>query len=382
MSKWCGWGAGLLFVWHLAACGGEPTDSSQVAPPDTTSSAPAAVTFRGADVSALARIEQAGASFRNGAQTGDAVALLHTSGVNLFRLRLFVSPNGQDVQVNDLEYTVRLAIRVKASGAAFMLDLHFSDTWADPGHQLIPASWPAQPFDSLELQVESYVRDVMARLRREGVLPAFVQVGNEVDTGMLWPMGHVGGPDDVPAQWERFTRLLKAGVRGVRAGSVVGDSLRVVLHYSQGGDAIGTQWFFDHIAAAGVEYDVIGFSYYPWWHGSLANLEANLRQAESRFGRDLMVVETSYPWRSGGWEGFATNRGPMVWATTPAGQGQFVRDLRAVMARVPNRHGIGIVWWYPEAVVVPGLFVWGGGSVALFDDGGNMLPAATLLGTH
>ncbi len=336
--------------------------------------------FAGADVSALARIEQAGGMFRDGGRPGDAISILRARGANGFRLRLFVSPNDSDVQVNDLPYTVALAARVKASGAKLLLDLHYSDTWADPGHQATPSAWAALSFDSLEARVEAYTAGVIATLKRAGALPDIVQVGNEIDAGMLWPLGQLYVPGaDTLAAWTRFTRLLKAGIRGVRDSLAPGDSVRIMLHYGQGGDPGGTQWFFDHMNAYGVPYDLIGLSYYPWWHGTLNALRGNLLSTASRYGRDIIVVETSYPWRAGGWEGMVTASGAMAWPATPQGQAQFLRDLTARVAAVPGNHGAGVVWWYPEAILVPGLFVWGGGSLALFDSTGNVLPASAVL---
>jgi len=351
----------------LAACGRSATGPLPV--PGST--------FLGADVSALERIEQAGGVFRDAGQAGDALAILRSHGSTLFRLRLFVNPNDSDVQVNDLAYTIRMARRVKAAGARLLLDLHYSDTWADPGHQTTPAAWASLAFDSLEQQVESYSAGVITQLKAAGALPDIVQVGNEIDDGMLWPLGQlyvVGG--DTLTEWDQFTRLLKAGIRGVRAALGPGDSLRVMLHYSQGGSTGGTQWFFDHMAAYGVPYDLIGLSYYPWWHGTLAELQANLNATALRYGRDVAVVESSYPWRAGGWEDLATNRAAMTWPVSPQGQARFLRDVLDAVAAVPNGHGAGVMWWYPEAIQVSGLFVWGGGSLALFDAAGDLLPAA------
>ena len=357
----------------LAGCGGgtPPTEST----PHATSS------YLGADVSALERIEQAGGVFRDAGQAGDAIAILAAHGVNTFRLRLFVNPNHDDVQVNDLAYTIRMAVRVKAAHAKLLLDLHYSDTWADPGHQVIPAAWAGLDLAALEQRVETYTTSAVTALMQAGALPDIVQVGNEIDGGMLWPLGQVTGSGaDTAAQWDRLTRLLKAGIRGVKDALVPGDSVRIMLHYSQGGSAGGTQWFFDHINALGVSYDLIGLSYYPWWHGSLSALQANLQATAQRYGKDILLAETSYPWRGGGWEDMAPDRTAMIWAASSAGQAQFLRHLAAIVAGVPGGRGVGVVWWYPETIVVPGLFGWGGGSLALFDADGNVLPAASGLG--
>ena len=366
--------AGSLVV--LAACGGgSPTDASVRTIPGSV--------FLGADISALERIEKAGGVFRDGGRAGDAIVILRAHGAGVFRLRLFVNPNDSDVQVNDLAYTVRMAHRIKAAGARLLLDLHYSDTWADPGHQTTPAAWASLGFDSLEAQVQRYTTDAVTQLKQAGALPDIVQVGNEIDSGMLWPLGqlYVTGADTAQ-EWIRFTGLLKAGIRGVRAALGPGDSVRIMLHYSQGGDTGGTQWFFDHMAAYGVSYDLIGVSYYPWWHGTLAGLQANLTATALRYSRDVIVVEMSYPWRAGGWESMATNLAAMTWPVSPQGQAQFLVDVLNAVAAVPNGHGAGVVWWYPEAIQVPGLYVWGAGSLSLFDATGNLLSAAAEFGAR
>lgn len=360
--------AGLLLA--VTACGGG-SDPSAPAATGTT------VPLRGADISALGRIEQAGGVFRDGGAAGDAITILRGQGSNLFRLRLFVDPSGADVEVNDLAYTTTLAARIRASGAALLLDLHYSDTWADPGHQVTPAAWAALDSAGLEAAVEQYSADVISHLRQAGALPAIVQVGNEVDDGMLWPIGRLSGPAaDSSARWNRFSRLLKAGIRGVRSALLAGDSVRIMIHYSGGGNYGGTKWFFDHLEASGVPYDVIGLSYYPWWHGSLTSLRANLLATAARYGREVLVAETSYPWRAGGWEGMAPDRTHMTWPVSPAGQARFLADVLEAVEAVPGGRGAGVVWWYPEAILVPGVFIWGGGSLALFGADGGVLPAA------
>lgn len=358
------------------ACGGSKDTTS---PGGGTPPTPSNV-VTGADISALARIEQAGGVFKDGGRAGDAIAILHSRGAQEFRLRLFVNPNDSDVVVNDLPYTVALATRIKAAGARLELDIHYSDTWADPGHQTTPAAWASLGLDSLEQRVERYTDSVVAALKAAGALPAIVQVGNEIDAGMLWPLGqlYLQGADTLVA-WTQFTGLLKAGIRGVRDALGPADTVRILLHYSQGGDAAGTQWFFDHMAAYGVPYDVIGLSYYPFWHGTLSDLAANLRATAQRYGKDIMVVETTYPWRSGGWESMVSTSAGMSYVISASGQEQFLSALVATVAATPGGHGAGVFWWYPEAVLVPGLFIWGGGSLALFDSTGNVLPAASAL---
>jgi len=335
--------------------------------------------YVGGDISALHAIEQAGGVYKDGGQAGDAIAILRAHGSNTFRLRVFVNPNGQDVVVNDLAYTVQLATRVKASGAKLLLDFHYSDTWADPGHQTTPAAWASLGLDSLLVQVETYTGTVIAALARANAVPDVVQIGNEIDGGILWPIGQlVYSGADTSGSWDRFTQLLKAGIRGVHDSLPPGDSVKIMLHYSQGGSVSGTQWFFDHINAYGVPYDLIGLSYYPYWHGTLDALEANLNATAERYGRDVVVVETAYPWRAGGWEGMGSDPSAMTWSASLSGQRQFLSDVLTAVRSVPNNHGAGVLWWYPESIVVSGIGAWADGSLALFDDSGNVLPAASV----
>lgn len=336
--------------------------------------------FAGADVSALTRIEQAGGVFRDSGRVTDALAALRARGSNTFRLRLFLAPNNTEVQVNDLPYTIALAQRAKATGATLLLDFHYSDTWADPGHQITPAAWAALDIDSLEQRVEDYTASVLAQFKSAGVLPALVQVGNEIDGGLLWPLGQIGmgGAGEAAAE-VRFGRLLRAGVRGVRRATGPSDSVRIVLQYSQGANTEKTQWFFDIVAAQGVAYDIIGFSYYPWWHGPLSELQRSLTATALRYDKDIIVVETSYPWRAGFAPG-GTFASAMTWPVSVAGQLQFTRDVAAAVAATPNGHGKGVIWWYAEAIRVPQpLFIYGDGALALFSDSGTVLPAAAAM---
>lgn len=337
--------------------------------------------YLGGDVSALGRIEQAGGEFRTGGAAMSAIEALVANGANTFRLRLFVDPNHQEVQVNDLWYTIALAKRIEPTGARLLLDFHYSDTWADPGRQTTPDAWRNLDMDALEVRMEEYTRNAIELLGAEGALPDIVQVGNEIDSGLLWPTGRIGGSYDAPENFERFGRLLKAGVRGVRSATPAGDSIIVMLHYSQGGSIGGTRWFFDHVQAQGVPYDMIGLSYYPWWHGTLADLQANLEATALRYDKEIMVVETAYLWRDG-WMPDFSDPSHMTWPTTPAGQADFLRDVVDAVRATPHDLGAGVIWWYPESIPVPGLFVYGGGALALFDDDGAALPAATVFGEY
>ena len=322
----------------------------------------------GGDISALTVIEEAGGIYRDNGEPGDAIRIMSDHGANCFRLRLFVNPTGKNVVVQDLSYTVALAKRIKQAGAKWLLDFHYSDTWADPAHQTKPKAWENLDVAGLEEAVYLHTRDSLMELKRQEVLPEYVQIGNEITPGMLWPEGKLFGVGDPDEQWENFSRFLKAGARAVRETA---PNTRIVIHVSCGGDWPKTKRFFKRIEEHAVPYDIIGLSYYPWWHGTLADLSNNLERCAAMFKKDVFVVETAYPYRplkrSEGQEN-------MLWPQTREGQKQFLRDLIATVREAPGGRGLGVLWWYPESIPVQGLHIWHGGATAMFDGTGNALP--------
>jgi len=339
----------------------------------------AALAHYGADVSALTVFEQKGAVFRhpNGAP-GDALALLRGAGMNTFRLRLFVDPVPEGIVTNDLEYTVALARRIQASGAQLLLNLHYSDTWADPAHQTKPRAWADLPFNALVARVESYTREVLERFNAEGLRPALVQLGNEITNGMLWPDGRVEFQESGDlAAWDRFAQLQLAAHRGFLQAypDERGRPLKV-LHIECTGNLPRTAWYLQAAMERQVPFDIVGFSYYPEWHGTLQELALTLVLAASTTQRPVLVAEVSYPWKGDEhWQ----DKPNLIFPLTRHGQRRFLEAIGRVVQSVPEGRGAGVIWWHPESVQVPGLQVWLGGSCALFDDRGRLLPAASAL---
>jgi arabinogalactan endo-1,4-beta-galactosidase len=332
----------------------------------------------GADVSAQSTLEKHGAVYRFDGRRADGISILRGLGYNCFRLRLFVAPDGQTVVTNDLEYTVALAKRIKALKAAFMLDIHYSDTWADPGKQHKPAAWAKLSYNELKANVRSYTAGVLKRFAAEGVKPQLVQLGNEITNGMLWPDGRVEfGSDADGAAWERLGGLLRAAHEGL-ADAFPDEAKPVsVLHIESPNQYERALWFCREATKAKVPFDVIGISYYPDWHGTVAELSRCLNGLAAEFKKPVMVVETAYPWtHDEHWD----NRPNMSWPMTPAGQKQFLSEVLAAVKAVPDGLGRGVFWWHPESVIVPDMPVWVGGSCALFDRKGELLPAAGLAG--
>jgi len=318
-------------------------------------------------------------TMKKGAVEMDAIQIMVRHGFNCFRLRLFVNPLPRDewggFTGNNLSYTIELAKRIKATGAKLLLDFHYSDTWSDPGHQTKPEAWKDLDFEALVKKVYNYTRECIAIMKQEGVLPDMVQPGNEITGGMLWPDGKLYGVGEPEEQWEKFTRLLKAAIQGVKDGAESED-VKIVIHIHAGGSWETTKWFFDNIEKHEVPYDIIGLSYYPWWQGSLDDLGENLNNTAMRFEKDILIVETAYPYRPLDFKWLkGANPAYMVWPSTPEGQKQFLTELLQTVSETPNGHGLGVLWWFPESIPVEGLTVWNGGATALFDQAGRVLPA-------
>lgn len=328
----------------------------------------------GGDISMADKLQEAGVTFKDDGQTKDLIRVMMNNGCNCFRVRLFVNPNGRGGVIQDVPYTVALGKRIKAAGAVFMLDFHYSDTWADPGKQFKPKAWENLSFDELTKKVESYTAEVITEFKKQDALPDMVQVGNEIDNGFIWPDGRLDGKD--PNQWPRFSTLLKAGITGVRNSLTPRDKTRIIIHIACGGNIQKTDWFFSNCQKYGVDYDIIGQSFYPWWHGTMKDLENNLAQTAKKFKKDIFVVETAYPYKhTENFESRADHLDAMIWERSPQGQKAFLDELIKTVRATPDKHGLGVLWWYPESVPMGRSGGWVGGINALFDAEGNTMPA-------
>ena len=241
----------------------------------------------GADISWLQWQEDSGITFSDEGVEGDALALLRDNGFNYIRLRLFVNPRSelgysQRDGYCDLEHTLAMAKRIKEAGMYFLLDFHYSDNWADPQKQIMPQAWQTFSYEEVCQAVYDHTRDTLLALEAQGTMPDMVQVGNEVSNGMLWPYG------SVRHGFAGLCGLLREGVRAVREYAPAAE---VMLHVALGGQAEESVRFFDAMDEYGVEYDLIGQSYYPEWHGTLEELEANTNALVKRYNKPLIVVE-------------------------------------------------------------------------------------------
>lgn len=358
--------------------------------------------IRGADISTLADMEKAGAKYYENGMQKDPLQILKDNGANYVRLRIWNDPrdaagNTYGAGTNDLKTTIDLAKRAKAKGMKVLLDFHYSDFWVDPGKQNLPKSWQGLSFEQLNTKVYDYTFSVLAEMKKQNVYPDMVQIGNELNSGMLWPHGKSWGEGG--GEFDRLAAFLKSGIKAVRDTEPKDTTL--MLHLAEGGNYETFKWWFDEITARNVEYDTIGISYYPYWHGTLDDLETNMNNISKRYGKDVIVVETAYGHTTGNADAKENAFGQEEavtagYAATPKGQHDFMQDLVTSIQQVPNKKGTGFFYWEP---------LWNNGKVswatpagmnylgvtdetgnewdnqAIFDFNGNALDAVKIFGT-
>lgn len=268
----------------------------------------------GADISFLPELEARGVKFSDKGVQKDAIEILKDHGLNYVRLRIFNEPANEKgyspgAGFCDLEHTKAMAKRVKAAGMKLLLDFHYSDYWADPGKQYKPKAWEGLSFPELKKALYDYTKKVMSELKAQGTTPDLVQVGNEINHGIVWPEGNVSEPD-------QMAQLFNAGVAAVKA---VDPTIPIMLHVALGGQNTETVQFVDGMLKRKAHFDVIGLSYYPKWHGTLADLRDNMADLVRRYGKDLIVVEYS----------------------------ALKKEVNKIAFEVPGGHGKGSCIWEP-----------------------------------
>lgn len=241
----------------------------------------------GADISWLPQFEDQGKKYYDNDKATDALKILKDHGFNYIRLRIFNNPRADSGYSKkgycDLEGTKKMALRIKKLGMGFLLDFHYSDNWADPAKQHIPAAWNNLSYADLQDSVKSFTKTVLLALKQQGTPPDMVQVGNEINHGIMWPMAHIKHLDTLAG-------CLKAGIESVKA---VNKHAKIMLHIACGGQNQESVKFVDNMLRRGVKFDIIGESYYPEWHGTLADLKNNLTDLATRYNKDVIVVEYS-----------------------------------------------------------------------------------------
>lgn len=311
----------------------------------------------GIDVSTYLEELEHGAKYFDGEKQIDPLDEFYKNGVNYMRIRVWNNPysiEGEPYLAGNcnIDNYIKLGKLAKSKGYHLLMDIHYSDFWADPGKQQIPKEWVDYDIDEMEKAVYSFTRECLLRAKKENVLPELIQVGNEITNGMLWPVGRLE-ENGKRGNYENFIRLVKAGCKACRE---IAPKAQIILHLERSNDCKVYQEFFTKMQESNVDFDIIGASYYPYWHGTPEELFANLNRCK-HFGKALMVMELGY--------GFTTEQyvlGDSVcrlvidserayipgftekYPVTPDGQAAFIKDFLAKA----RENGIeGVFYWEP-----------------------------------
>ncbi len=327
--------------------------------------------IKGIDISMLDQLEDNGAMFYDDEIEIDPIHVFKSKGVNTVRLKIWHNPS---LNYNNLESILEIAERLKESELDFLLNFHYSDTWADPSNQNKPSAWQDLNFQVLCDSIKQYSSHVISKLKDQNTLPQYVQIGNETDCGMLWPDGYVCGESDNDTQWGNLRELFASAIEGVNSALNTDDTLKIISHVSNGGN-----WFFDNLMGQDIAIDILGISYYPMWHGTIEDLNQNIYNLGDQFQRPVLVMETAYPftllWNDDinnilGLESQLLDQ----YEASPAGQYSFLNDLLSVVD--DNEYGLGVCYWSPEWITTDQLgSPWE--NQALFDFDGELLEAAS-----
>lgn len=312
--------------------------------------------YVGGDISLLPDYEAAGVQYRDrsGKIIPDLLPWLKEQGMNAMRVRLFVNPEaytGSDKDPNakqSLDYITPLCKRIKDTGLDLMLDFHYSDTWADPAKQWTPKAWENLSDEQLYEKIYEYTKASLQHLVDAGATPDFIQTGNEISYGMLW--GKNTEPESSlkktfmgnNANWDRFGKLLR---QAIKACHEVCPDAKIVIHTERVAQHAVLSYFYDKMNQLDVDYDIIGLSYYPYFHGNMDVLKKALSELEKKFsGKEIMIVETGYPYK---WEVPGTTHDVSKdYPYTEAGQDKFVADLVKTLHEYKDVDGL--FWWWLE----------------------------------
>jgi arabinogalactan endo-1,4-beta-galactosidase len=313
--------------------------------------------IKGVDVSFIPQIEDSGGEYYlNGIET-DPLEIFKQNEINYIRLRLWHTPeNGYC----GLKSTLEMASRIKEDSLKFLLDIHYSDTWADPSNQYKPAAWNGIEFSNLKDSVYTYTSNVISAFINQNTPPDIVQIGNEIIGGILWPDGKLYDLPNPDEQLRKFAELIKEGLRGVYDASDSVD-IKTIIHIPiLNGNINDVTYFYNRLNTQNVDFDIIGLSYYPWWHGNLNQLKNTLDIVSNNYEKDIIIVETAYPWTLS-WNDNThniigtTSQLHTGYPATAQGQYNFLKDLIKIVKDVPDGRGAGVFYWAPEYISVPQL---------------------------
>lgn len=343
--------------------------------------------IKGADVSIMPELERNGTKFYDNGIEQDGLTILKNHGVNWIRVRIWnnpyvVGPEGVGGGNTDEAKAIEMAKRAKALGMKVLVDFHYSDFWVDPGQQKKPDAWKNDSGDKLVDDVYAYTAKVMQDFNAQGVTPDMVQVGNELNNGILWPEAQL--TEDNPNGYKFLAKLLNAGLQAVHDNDK-DNKVKTMIHLA-GVDVNLYHTFFDNLIVKNKvnDFDIIGMSFYPFWHGTMDDLKNTMNDVSAKYNKDVIAVETAfgYTLEDADFEknNFGTNEEKVGgYKATVQGQATGLRDVMATVASVNDNRGLGIFYWAPDWVINEkvGWKSNGGGNgwdnLTLFDTKGNAL---------
>ena len=299
--------------------------------------------IKGVDISMLRQVEENGGLFYDDGNQVDAMELFKSKGFNTARVKVWHTPS---LNYNSANEVLETALRATSAGLDVLLNFHYSDTWADPSNQHKPSAWDDLNFETLCDSVRQYSHGLVTRLKNQNTLPKYVQIGNETDCGILWPDGYVCGESNSEIQWEKLRTLFANAIEGINSALDIEDTLKIISHVSSGGN-----WFFNNLMLEDIDFDILGISYYPMWHGTLADLEQNINNLSNQFQKPVLVLETAYPftlqWNDNTHNvlGLETQLLP-GYEASEEGQVLFLNDLVSLVNE--NIFGLGLCYWAPD----------------------------------
>ena len=332
----------------------------------------AAMTMLGADMSSVQRTLDLGKSFYDAAGVKrDPLDIIKGIGANYVRLRVWVNPASG---YNNKAKVITYAKAAKAKGMKVLIDFHYSDTWADPSKQYKPWAWNGHSISQLQTDVYNHTYDVCNSLKSQGATPDSVQIGNEINVGMLFNEGKV-----VSNNFTNLSLLLKSGYNAVKACN---GGTQVMIHTANANSMANARWFYDGIRAKGVNWDLTGLSYYCFWHGSMSNMQSVVADMRSRYGKNVVIVETAHPFTLSNADGQTNVVGGACSGYSATWEGQ-AAAFRDVQNYARNGGAIGVFYWEPGWYAVAGNG-WDPGNIngtgnnwdnnAIFDWGGKLNP--------
>lgn len=319
--------------------------------------------IKGMDLSSLLEVERCGGRFYDDGKEIDILKFMKDKDVDTIRIRLWNDPKSEDGETygagaNDIHEVIALGKRVSDAGFGVLLNFHYSDFWADPGKQFKPKAWEGFGVEELEKAVYDFTKDSLTKILDAGVNVTMIQVGNELTSGLLWPEGQVPNYDNI-------AKFVSAGIRACRE---VKSSIPLMIHLDNGGNNELYRRWFDNYMERGEDFDYIGMSYYPFWHGSLDQLEYNMNDVAKRFGKEIIIAEVSMGYTMKDYKeyekledserkGYATRQelvDKIEYPMTVQGQMDFMEDFLNRVKNVADNKGVGFFWWEPAWIPVPG----------------------------